>query len=245
VGLPRIGAALGLALATGCGGSPTASAPPAEVLALRLTSDHFRILAGQASDATLREVRDALEATLPRVAADLQAGPPRSVDVLVWQDEASWRAELQRYFGRVLPSSGYVTGASELRVLATPQVARNASHELCHVISLWLQPNIANNPRWLWESVALFENGELVDPRTQPDLVAGRFPTLAQLDADVTASQQVYQVGYLIGEFVVERWGRDGLVRLIRANGDVAALGVSVPQFETDWAAFVRERYLS
>ena len=88
-----------------------------------------------------------------------------------------------------------------------------------------MNPTFANQPRWLWESVALFENGELVDPRTIPYLAQGRFPTLGQLDADPNASRQVYEVGYLIGEFVVARAGRAGLLRLIRANGDVTALG--------------------
>jgi len=31
------------------------------------------------------------------------------------------------------------------------------------------------------------------------------FPTLSELDADPNASRQVYEVGYLIGEFVVAR----------------------------------------
>ena len=59
-------------------------------------------------------------------------------------------------------------------------------------------------------------------------MVAGTPPTLAELDADVTASRRVYEVGYTIGEFVVARGGQAALVRLVQANGDTAAvLGLS------------------
>ena len=82
------------------------------------------------------------------------------------------------------------------------------------------------------------------DPRSLPYLVQGRFPTLSELDADPNASRQVYEVGYLIGEFVVARAGRDGLLRLIRANGDVTSVGFASPAaFEEAWKAFVRARY--
>jgi len=70
------------------------------------------------------------------------------------------------------------------------------------------------------------------------------FPTLSELDADLNASRQVYEVGYLIGEFVLARAGCDGLLRLVRANGDVTSVGfVSPAAFEEAWKAFVRGRY--
>jgi hypothetical protein len=94
--------------------------------------------------------------------------------------------------------------------------------------------------------VALWQNGELVDPRTLAYMVGGRPPTLDALNAVVTASRQVSEGGYTIGEFVVARGGREALVRLIEANGDtVAVLGLSTAAFEEAWYAFVRERYLS
>jgi hypothetical protein len=77
-------------------------------------------------------------------------------------------------------------------------------------------------------------------------MVAGRPPTLEQLNADVSASRQVYEVGYTIGEFAVSRGGSEALVRLVRSNGDTAAvLGLSPSEFEDEWYAFIREKYLS
>jgi hypothetical protein len=163
----------------------------------------------------------------------------------VWSDEASFLAEMERFFGRRYNATGYVTGPTVLRVLAVSQVVRNATHEMSHAISLRVNPTFGNRPRWLWESVALFENDELVDPRSISYLAQGRFPTLSDLDADPNASRQVYEVGYLLGEFIVSRWGRPAFLRLIQTNADVpATLGLSVQAFEEAWYEWVRQRYL-
>ncbi len=234
-----------LAASSGCGGG-SASAPTSAVESLlsRARTEHFEVQAGLASDDTVAQIAAGLEARYARVVADLETGEVARIRVEVWKDEASFFAEMQRYFGRRYNATGYVTGPSVIRVLAVPQVVRNATHEMSHAISLRVNPTFANQPRWLWESVALFENDELVDPRSLPYLVQGRFPTLSELDADPNASRQVYEVGYLIGEFVVARAGRDGLLRLIRANGDVTSVGFASPAaFEEAWKAFVRARY--
>ena len=240
-------AALVVALAVGCGhGSSAPSAvSPSEALSVRLETAHFRLLGDRVGDDVLRAVADRLEADLPRVQADLGVASVRTMTVKVWQDQAAWAAEVQRFFGRGIDTMGYVTGPDEVRVLAGSPVVRNAAHEMAHCVSLYVNPTFGNNPRWLWESVALFENRELVDPRSLGYMVAGRPPTLQQLDADVTVSRQVYDVGFLIGEFVTARAGQTGLVALVRSSGDTAAvLGLSTPEFEAAWYAFVRERYL-
>lgn len=238
---------LALAPAACGGGVGAATAPTAATgaLSLRLETARFRLYADAVPQAVLQDVAAALERELPRFEADLQAPGPRPFSAHVYQDEAAWAAEALRFFGRRLDTSGYVAGPDELRVRAVAQVARNATHELAHCVSLRLNPTFGNNPRWLWESVALYENGELVDPRTLDYMVAGRPPSLAELDADVTASRRVYEVGFTIGEFVVERFGRDALVRLIRANGDTTTvLALSPGAFVDAWSGFVRDRYL-
>lgn len=230
-----------------CGGGSSAPTTVAgEALVLRFQTDHFRLYGDRVSDVVLHGVADHLEANFARVLDDLSVGSVEPVTVKVWQDQASWDLALQAFFGRSLSATGYVAGPGEVRVLDGTQVARNAAHEFCHIVSLHVNPGFGNNPRWLWESVALYENGELVDPRTLDYMVRGNPPTLDQLNADVSANQQIYGVGYLIGEFLVARFGKSGLVQLVRANGDTAAvLGMSPGAFRDAWYAYVRERYLS
>jgi hypothetical protein len=82
-----------------------------------------------------------------------------------------------------------------------------------------------------------------VHPRDVPFLASGQPPSLSRMNA--FDNSDVYAAGAVIGEFIVSRWGRDGLVALIRSNGNVAQvtrLGESA--FVSEWYAFVRERYL-
>lgn len=226
--------------------TPTAGTGAVEILALRLETPGFAIHAGQASDAVVRDVADRLAAARPRLAADLDVadGDIGTVHVQVWQDEPSWAAALTAFFGQRLLAAGYVTGPTELRLLVTGAVGVNATHEFAHAVSLRLNPSFGNNPRWLWESVALYENGEWVDPRTLAYMREGRPPTLQTLNLALSASQQVYEVGFTLAEFVVSRVGQDGLRQLIRRNGDVdAVLHLSPAQFEAAWYDFVRQRY--
>jgi hypothetical protein len=240
-------AALALWVA-GCGGSggplPTPVTPAGPTL--RLETAHFQIWSDAPDDGLLRRVADLLEAERPRILSDLGLSSAPAITVKVWRDHEAWATAAALYFGRTISTTGYVTGAAEMRVLGLPQADQIALHEMAHCLSLVVNPTFGNNPRWLWESVAIYEAGERVDPRTVPALVAGQPPSLAQLDADVAASQLVYQVGYTIAEFVVARAGRDGLVALIRANGNTqAVLGLSPEAFVQEWYAFVRARYLS
>jgi hypothetical protein len=61
----------------------------------------------------------------------------------------------------------------------------------------------------------------------------------------VTPSKKIYELGYVIGEFIVGRWGRAGLLDLIRAHGDVnGVFGMTPAAFETEMYAWIRATYL-
>ena len=244
----RAGAAqafLGAALAAACGGeTTTAPSAAAEALQLRVETAHFRVLAGTAPDASVRTAADRLEQEYGRISADLNVNGLPVMTVRIWQDEATYFNELVRYFGVRYQAAGYIAGPAELRALAVPQLATNVVHEFVHAATLGVNPAFANNPRWFWETVALYENGERVDPRSLDYLVRGAFPTLQQLNANPNAGRQIYEVGYLLGEFIITRWGRAAFVDLIRTNANlVTVLGLSAAEFEAAWQAYVRQRY--
>ena len=117
-------------------------------------------------------------------------------------------------------------------------------HEFAHCVSLQVNSTIANSPRWLWETVAIFEAGDFVNPRSVTWLSNGPPPTMARLNG--FDNTDIYSVGFVLGEFIVSRWGRDGLIGLIRANGNTAAVtGLTESEFLQAWYGFVRTRYLA
>ena len=157
---------------------------------------------------------------------------------------------MQAKAGQVFQGAGgWVPDAHTVSVLARPGtnanlVARAAVHEFAHVVSIGLNATIGNRPRWLWETVALYEAREFVDPTTLDYMRTGQYPSLAELDSPYGVSGRVYQVGCVLGEYIVQSWGLDGLVRLIQHNGDLAAaLGVTTAAFETGWHGFLHDKY--
>lgn len=239
--------ALAVVLAAACGGSgPVAASSPSTQPSVAFATGHFRVLTDRVDPSALHGVADALEANYARVTSDLRTGDVAVTDVYVWQDQSAYYADMQRYLGQVYAgSAGWVRGAHAISVLAGANTPLNAVHEFCHVATMAVNATIANNPRWLWETVALYESGQFVNPATLDYFRNGLFPTIADLDLDFSRSHQVYDVGYVLGEFVVSTWGMDGLLQLVRANGAIErALNLSIGAFEQRWYAWLRERYL-
>ena len=106
---------------------------------------------------------------------------------------------------------------------------------------------ISNNPRWLWEAVALYESNDFVNPNTLSYMVSGDYPTLDELNTDYNSSNHsIYQVGYVLLEYIVVTWGMDTVKDLIQNNGDLTdSLGLTTREFESGWYQFVEEKYLN
>ena len=240
-----------LAAVPGCDGGSTPSSPSdsREQLTVKLTTAHFEVRADRAPGELLNHAAGQLEANYDRITSDLRVVSLARTSVWVWQDRDSFYADMGTrgpvYYG----AGGYVVNGHTVSLLVVPaasaaEFAREAVHEFAHVVSMAVNPSIPNNPRWLWETVAQYESGSFIHPTTLDYMRAGRYPSITDLDAAWNTSSQVYQVGYVLGEYIVARWGQDGLVRLIRLNGDIpGALGVAAAEFESGWRAFLHERY--
>jgi hypothetical protein len=227
--------------------SPTLPIVARESLALRLQTAHFQMFASTTTpDAMLRAAADRLEMEYPRILSDLGVSSHPTVTVRIWQDPTAYYGEQTRFFGTSYQATGYIAGPTELRLLAGGNLNTNVVHEFAHAVSLNMNPRFANNPRWFWETVALYENREFVHPQLIESVSRGTFPTLQQLNADANTDTPIYQLGYLLGEFIVSRYGRDAFIKLVQTSADLqGVLGVSNAEFEAAWRSFVRQKYLS
>jgi hypothetical protein len=116
-------------------------------------------------------------------------------------------------------------------------------HEFAHCVTLHVNGTLANRPRWLWESVALYESRQFVDPKGLVYLRNGSQPSLDDLN-DINDTR-IYDVGYTIMEYVVNTWGVEAIGRLILLNGDlVNGLQLSPEEFQKSWFAYVANKYL-
>lgn len=177
----------------------------------------------------------------------LEAFRIKSIDTFkihVWANYENYLIAQESYTGqRYDGSRGYVIDTNNLAMFMSPNIAEIAEHEFIHAISLRLNSSL---PRWLWESVAIYGANEFVDPNELSYLRNGSFPTLAELNTDFNESNHtIYSVGYIISEFIIHQWGTEKYYELIKQGGNLnKVLAISESEFETEWAAFVKEKYI-
>lgn len=179
-----------------------------------------------------------------RIFADLQVESKDTFKVHIWGNNESYLAAQEKLIGQRFPgSSGYVLSPNDLALLNTGNVVENAEHEFAHCVTLHINP--VNLRRWLWEAVAIYESGEFVNPKSLSYLVSGNYPTINDLDQGFnTGARQIYSVGYIIMEFIINEWGKDKSLELIKAGGDVQpVLGISESKFHDRWENFVKKKY--
>ena len=93
-------------------------------------------------------------------------------------------------------------------------------------------------PRWLWESISIFEAGEVNSLSVK--YAKSKNLTLEELNH----SNQIYNIGYTIIEYLTQKWGKDILPKLIASFGNIEkTLNISTEEFEKGWIAFLEEKY--
>ena len=165
------------------------------------------------------------------------------VTVKVWGDRDSFeQAFLTHEHGNARFVAGYVDAENwEVRVFNFDRpIGLTAVHEFAHLVSIAVNPSIDNNPRWLWEAIAIYESARPPVPDVSDLKCFGpsSSPTLQDLNRH---PMNIYRVGYYLTKFIVDSWGMEGVAQLIESNGDLpASLGVSEQQFENLWFQSMR-----
>ena len=181
-----------------------------------------------------------------RISNDFDIQSLQKIKVEIWDDETHFQNDMKRDIGINYPGTlGYIYSITCMRLLNRSNLAYNTVHEFAHIVSLNVNNNFGNNPRWFWEAVATYESGEFINPKNLPYLAAGNFPTIVELNSDYnTGNRKIYEVGYLLSEYILENWGRESYIRMIRQNANIEiVLGVTTQQFEAGWKNFVITKY--
>jgi hypothetical protein len=231
--------------------SVLANVPPLHgaVLAEHVTP-HFTFHYPAIDAASIARTGARIETEYARIVDALGVTDMPRVHVTFYTDHAALEAATRAVAG-VVPSWAYglVTAEDQIHCMSPNQPRwgpydrrlSDVVHEFAHGVTLHLNRTIANNPRWLWEAVAIYEAGQESDPRRLAEAFSEQAPSLSELGA--LADTRIYGVGYSIGAFVVSRWGAGGLRELVLKNGDtVGALGITPAEFEAQWVSFAKEK---
>lgn len=93
-------------------------------------------------------------------------------------------------------------------------------------------------PQWFWEAICTYQAEEV--NRLSVNYGMQDRPTLNSLNT----SNQIYNVGYTLIEYIVDTWGKDKIPALITSYVNIeGVLGVSKEDFERGWYEFVEEKY--
>lgn len=208
-------------------------------------------------------VRNKLDSNGTRIMANLNVNSTITFKVHLWHNKENFLAAMESKIGMRYPNStGYVYGYSEIAVLVidNPDEMTEmtgllynfmpeeiAEHEFAHCVSLHVQSNFANNPRWFWEVVAIHQADEAYNPQKLEYLKDCDYPTIEELNDDFNnGSYTIHQVGYLIGEYILQVWWKDKYIELIKNSGNIQkVLGISNEEFEKSWKDFVEAKYFN
>jgi hypothetical protein len=214
-------------------------------------TNHFKIFYTKLDDKNIKEIAGSVENNYTRIITNLQSHELPIVSIHFYPDSASFR-EGVKYWVRNPPvfMQGITLGDSAIHMISPDApnsddyqtMIRGTIHEFAHCVSRHINKTIVNKPRWLWESVAIYESNQTSDPHQLSYLVNQKPPTFKELN-DIS-KPYVYEVGYFIAEYLVEIKGNDVLNTLIKNNGNIQqTLNMDDEEFIKQWFAFVKKKY--
>lgn len=230
-----------------------------------LRTDHFVITYQGIYKEEAQHVADQLEENYERIRTDLGDPEHDTIRVFVHPTQTDFNK------GTGLPTStasGTSRGPNEFHFIWTNwfnsvfpnDPIKTAIHEFTHCVQLNIliteskrefgnvdngdfdkmfeEKFINHYPQWFWEAICDYEAG--IVNRMSVKYGMEKNLTLKNLNS----SNQIYNVGYTIIEYIVEKWGKDKLPVLITSYVDInTVLGVSESDFEKGWVDFVDEKY--
>ncbi|MBF9018932.1 MULTISPECIES: hypothetical protein [unclassified Oceanispirochaeta] len=160
------------------------------------------------SDWVVSDISEYLEKNYLRILEDLQIKHIPKTTIKIWFNEENFLEIQEMSIGNRYPgSTGYINN-NEICILYTGNnTAETALHEFAHLVSLKINPELDNNPRWLWEAIAIYEsNCPRLEPSRFSQLSVENYPTLSDLNTDFNSSQTIYDIGYTLTEFILYKW---------------------------------------
>ncbi|MGQ8364557.1 hypothetical protein [Glaciecola sp. 1036] len=200
------------------------------------------IAIGDVPNHTIQQVSSIVEANNERILTRYEIQNMPQVTIKIWQDrhsfEASYGDNAQFVQGYVVPKDW------EARFFnGRPDIGLGVVHEYTHLVTLAINSQFNNNPRWLWEAIAIFESERPPVPKinTLKCLAEDVFPTLQNLEEHPF---NIYKLGYYITDFILSTWDKQKLIELVKTNANLeAVLDVTTAEFESMWIDFLRHRY--
>jgi len=223
-----------------------------------IKTPHFTFLFSSSIDPlNIIGLSKVLEGSYSKISSNLNTTPADNIEVNIY-------AQRWRYIKATghWSASGNVEGISKLHFvengLLDTEISKIAIHEFTHAVVLKLLTDLESQPMdsqsfdekfstfpiWLWEAICVYEAEQFYDPKTLEYFNNGKYPEISELNIR-SKGQKIYTCGYTIIEYILNKYGRDKLIKLIESYGDLKnVIDVTEEQFSNDWYNFMHEKYL-
>jgi len=230
-----------------------------------LKTTHFVITYKGTYEEEARAVADSLEGNYERIRTNLNDPDHEIINVFIHATQADFNNGTglinsgangtsrgpnefhfiwTNWFNSVFPNDPVKTAIHEfthcvqLNILIKEAQRELPPEEIQNFDEVFETKFISEYPPWFWEAICDYEAGMV--NKLSVKYAMRKKPTLRSLNN----SNQIYNVGYTIIEYIVEEWGEDKLPQLIRSYVDFeSVLNVSESEFENGWIDFVNKKY--
>lgn len=199
----------------------------------------FKLYAGIIESAA-NVIYDSLTINRGHIINHLRVSNMPTIIVSVWSNRNEFDEVQKKRLGSVSPgATGFINGNAEMFLFYCDATAKDAVHEFAHLVSLAVNPDFGNRPRWLWEAVAIYEAGERVD-FSKWTSTEKEFPGFTSLNQN--NSTLPYTWGYPLARFILDEWGDDAYINLILTNGNISGvLGIHEDEFITKFQLYINK----
>lgn len=111
-------------------------------------------------------------------------------------------------------------------------------HEFTHIVTMALVGD-SMSAGWLWEGTAMYLAGQEINEKSHyKNLLQIGLPELYKLNE--RGSRDIYTYGYSLVEFIIETYGREKLVELLKEGGNIEkVLNITENELRDEWTEFV------
>lgn len=207
------------------------------------STEHFKIHYTKDDESCIDKIAEKLEESYERIVHDLDAENVPIITVRIYPNLKEFHESITAFVRNPQDWMVGISPSSDLIQMVSPvnpgprhnydSIMQVAVHEFTHCVTYSISESSNSYVTWLWESMALYEAGQ------SRNFYRDNLPTIAEMND--SENTDIYSCGYSIADYIIEKWGMEGIRKLVKNNGDIEkALGISTEEFEKGWGVFVK-----
>jgi hypothetical protein len=215
------------------------------LLTLKKTTEHFIFLYNPIDSVSVVHMVEKLEGNYKKIIHDFKVAKIPTTTVRIYPDLISFHQGInfpnapENVLATAFGKSDFRMVSPNSKGLDSLMLMNGVTHEFTHCVHLNVDYS-PNNPRWLWEGVAMFEADWFFDPKEIDIIKNKNFPSLTALNNGME-----YMLGYVIIEAIKELWGFETVIQLIKKRGNVqAVLKLNQKMFEEKIFGYIYNKYI-